>query len=227
MEQVWIIGAGQFGARAVAAAGRRVPAVDITLVDSDVHKLQGWPPAVHTVCGDGIAFVARRLARGEIPAMIVPAAPIHIAYAWIRRALEGQTAMIPRPVPDVFAAQLPNPIRGADGELYISHADFLCPPDCIEPARRCSATGRERGLDLFRLLGQLEVDGYTPVVVRSRQLAPGVGGYLPQALFAARTAVAHLNGPVLLATACRCHGVVHAALVHPLNLNARQPSTST
>lgn len=47
-------------------------------------------------------------------------------------------------------------------------------------------------------------------------MAPGVGGYLPETLFAACTAVARSNGPVLLATACRCHAVEHAVHVRSL-----------
>jgi hypothetical protein len=216
MRSVWIIGAGQFGAHAVAAARRQTPVVDITLVDCDANQLQGWPPMVNTVCDDGIAFLTRRFARGDVPAMIVPAAPIHIAYAWTRRALKAQTELVAQPIPDTIAARLPNPIQGANGELFVSHADSLCPPNCSEPTDRCTATGRRRPKDMFRLLGELEIDGYASVVVRSLQMAPGVGGYSPETLFAACTAVARSNGPVLLATACRCHAVMHAVHVRSL-----------
>ncbi len=213
-ESIWIIGAGQFGTRAVAYVRRQAPAADISLVDCDAQKLQGWPPGVHTEHGDGIEFIAHRLEQGEIPSMIVPAAPIHIAFDWIRRTTGDCLQIVPHAVPAAIAARLPNPIHGAEGELYISHADFLCPPDCSEPAKRCTATGRPRPRDMFRMLVEMDTDGYSPVVVRSHQLAPGVGGYRPESLFAARTAVSRINGLVLLATACRCHGVLHAAAVH-------------
>lgn len=216
MRSVWIIGAGQFGTRAVAAARRQTPAVDITLVDGDANQLRGWPPAVNTVCDDGIAFLTRRLVRDDFPAMIVPAAPIHIAYAWIRRSLKAQTEVVARQIPDTIADRLPNPIQGANGELFVSHAETLCPPNCSESADRCTATGRQRPKDMFRLLGELEIDGYASVVVRSLQMAPGVGGYLPESLFAACAAVARSNDPILLATACRCHAVVHAVHVRSL-----------
>ena len=223
-ESVWIIGAGQFGARAVTAVRQRAPAVKISLVDCDAQKLQGWPLAVHTEHGDGIDFIAHRLAQGEIPSMIVPAAPIHIAFDWIRRTTGDRVQIVPRAVPVAIAARLPNPIHGAEGELFTSHADFLCPPDCSEPAKRCTATGRPRPRDMFRLLRELDTGDYSPVVVRSHQLAPGVGGYQPESLFAARTAVARINGLMLLATACRCHGVLHAAAVHRANTRRRPRS---
>lgn len=213
MRSVWIIGAGQFGTRAVAAARKQAPAGDITLVDSDINQLRGWPPMVNTVCDDGIAFLTRRLVQGDFPTMIVPATPIHIAYAWIRRDLNPQTEVVARSVPDTITARLPNPIQGSNGELFVSHADTLCPPNCSERAERCTATGRQRSKDMFRLIGELELDGNASVVVRSLQMAPGVGGYLPETLFTARAAVACSNGPILLATACRCHAVVHAVHV--------------
>jgi len=216
MRSVWIIGAGQFGARAVAAALRQTPAVEITLVDYDANQLRDWPPVVNTVCDDGVAFLTRRLARGDFPAMIVPAVPIHIAYLWIRRSLKAQAEVVARPIPDTIAARLPNAIKGAKGELFVSHADTLCPPNCNEQKDRCTATGRLRPKDMFRLLGDLEINGYASVVVRSRQMAPGVGGYLPETLLAACTAVASSQGPALLATACRCHAVVNAVYVRSL-----------
>jgi len=46
-------------------------------------------------------------------------------------------------------------------------------------------------------------------VVASRQLAPGVGGYAPRRLLDLAATVAKAPGPLLIATACRCHGVVH------------------
>ena len=216
MKSIWIIGAGQFGARAVAAARRQIPAVDITLVDRDANKLRGWPLAVHTVYEDGVAFLTHRLSWDDFPAMIIPAVPIHIAYAWIRRTLRLQTEVLERPVPDFITDRLPNPIIGANGELFISHADTLCPPNCSESADRCTATGQQRPKDMFRLLGELDIDDYASVVVRSHQMAPGVGGYLSESLFAACTAVARSNGPALLATACRCHAVVHAMHIRTL-----------
>ena len=67
-----------------------------------------------------------------------------------------------------------------------------------------------RPVDLFQLLRSLEYRHFKPVVIRSRQLLPGVGGYRPKALFGALAAVESADGPVMLSTACRCHGVLDA-----------------
>ena len=47
------------------------------------------------------------------------------------------------------------------------------------------------------------------VVIRSYQLLPGVGGYKPQALYEALKEIETAQIPVILSTACSCHGVIH------------------
>ena len=164
------------------------------------------------MCKDGVEFVCERLDSGERPDMIVPALPVHLAYEYVRRrmdGMDGRRLLRPLPMSETGMDRLPNPVSGADGEVYVSHAEFVCPDTCAEPADRCTVTGRPRRQDMFELLGALTGD-FTPVVLRSRQLAPGVGGYTPEALIEAANRVERLSGIVLLATACRCHGVVHA-----------------
>ena len=48
------------------------------------------------------------------------------------------------------------------------------------------------------------------MVIRSHQLAPGVGGYKPEALQESLLKISQGKGLVLYSTACLCHGVVHA-----------------
>jgi hypothetical protein len=52
-------------------------------------------------------------------------------------------------------------------------------------------------------------------VIRSRQLAPGVGGYPPAALRQAEAASLAAPRSVLLATACKCHAVIDAFRIDP------------
>ena len=94
---------------------------------------------------------------------------------------------------------------------------FYVPDDCPEPVDRCTVTGRARPLVLFEHLAALDVPGWPVVVVRSRQLAPGVGGFRPSDLLAAERRLCEAGGQVLLATACRCHGVIDALDIPPLH----------
>ena len=98
--------------------------------------------------------------------------------------------------------------KGPKGQFYLSMADFLCPDDCPEPADRCTVTGLARGKPMFERLAGLDVPGWHTGVLRSRQLAPGVGGLMTSEMKSLRRQMAGKKGRWILATACRCHGVV-------------------
>jgi hypothetical protein len=73
----------------------------------------------------------------------------------------------------------------------------------------CTHTGKPRPPDMFRLLENLDVDDTMPIVIRSHQLLPGVGGFSPTDLMSAVDMVCkNSRQPLMIATACRCHGVV-------------------
>lgn len=151
------------------------------------------------------------LSQHDRPGWIVPAAPIHVAFEWVVASTGltvGPWEIIP--VPEEIDALVPNPQRGPRGQLYISYADFVCPDHCTEPYDRCTFTGKPRKGILYRLLGALSCPGFTSVVLRSRQLAPGVGGYRPDDLEASLQQVLAADGSVLYSTACYCHGVMDA-----------------
>ena len=209
----WIIGAGKFGSRAVYCLHKKDPDARIILVDSDPDTLHEWKGRVDTVLADAIIFLVRHLNKKDdmaVPDWIVPAIPIHIAYEWIRLTLNRRLDITPIPVPEKLAFQLPHPVWGKEGELYVSHATSICPENCAEPPDLCISTGEPRGMDLYKVLERATVVDYKSVVIRSHQLAPGVGGYQVQALLHARTEVSLSEGRVLIGTACSCHGVVHA-----------------
>jgi hypothetical protein len=213
-DSIWILGAGGFGRRAVERLVRHHGAETLAVVDSDRAALEELEvTGIERVHADAVDFLWRRLRAPDFPRWIVPAVPVHIAFAWIYRRVAAQADVERRPVPEAIAAALPNPMRGPHGEVYASYADFICPDDCPEPADHCTVTGKPRPTDLFRRIASLAYDGWRPIVVRSRQMAAGVGGYSPAALFDALVEVQKTASPVLLATACRCHGVVDALVM--------------
>ena len=142
----------------------------------------------------------------NLPDQIIPSVPIHLAYQWVKQ----QIMLRPIPVPRRIISCLPNPMMGKEKEVYMSYADFICPDNCPEPADICTFTRQARKGTLYKLLESLSDKEVTSVVVRSRQLAPGVGGYTPQTLFNALGQVRCSEKPILFSTACRCHGVMHA-----------------
>ncbi len=210
MKEYWIIGAGDFGRRALARLHQRAPADRFVVVDSARGALEALPVApAEAVWADGIDFLADRLGGPERPDWIVPCLPLHLAFEWIRRRLEETHRLALLPISESLRQALPHPFEGGDGALYLSYADFTCPDDCPEPADICTVTGRPRPGTLYKTIAALPPGEVCPVVVRSRQLLPGVGGYRPGALFEALAQVQAASGPVALATACRCHGVLH------------------
>jgi hypothetical protein len=112
---------------------------------------------------------------------------------------------------------LPNFLEGKNGDVYVSHADFICPDACPEPNEFCFFTGQERKRDMYDLLEEIDVCGFHPVVVRSHQLAPGVGGYKPEHLLQALQQVTITRTGILLCKACRCHGVITGVIPRHLD----------
>lgn len=204
----WIIGGGRFGQMAVSRILRYFPKTTLTVVDRRPITTAS-ENNITLVRAEAIFWLAQQLIKDAPVDMLVPAVPEHVAAGWLGIHLENQFKLIPSPIPDEWLARMPNAMRGRCGRTFVSHADFICPDNCPEPKERCTHTGQTRPLDMFRLLARLELGDTLPIVLRSYQLLPGVGGIYPadlwQALDQARN---NSHRPLMIATACRCHGVV-------------------
>jgi len=211
MTSFWIIGGGKFGIKSAEAAVKKYPGADITIIDKNIEVCRRVSNlSFNTVCMEGIKYMADNLKRDGFPDWIIPVIPVHVAYEWIRIQLSEEYFVVPVDIPEELAATLPNPLRGKGGALYISFADFICPDNCPEPAKICTYTGKPRLGILHETLASIQYNGFCSVVVQSRQLSPGVGGYTPEDLYEALEKIKHADTPCLLSTACRCHGVMHA-----------------
>jgi len=213
-KNVWIIGAGKFGRRAAAALGKD-GCLRITVVDRRLPG--GLPPAVEAVEADGLDWLHTRLRENDAQpdTLIIPAVPLHLAADWLALQLEKRGCGISRPpIADAFLDRLPNALRLSPASAAVSHAAFLCPPDCREPEEICTATGRQRPRPLFRLLAEKSRESYTPLIIRSRQLAAGVGGFQAAELWRIyRRARVLPKSPLLIGTACKCHGIIDSLLI--------------
>ena len=211
MASYLILGAGKFGASGPAAAG---PARCRGFIFGGGPR-SGGPgrgpgpeiPGVVGVESEAVAFLAARLEEPAPWDWLIPMVPVHLAWAWLLAGpLRGWE---PVAVPGILEAVAPVAFRGPEGQVYLSRAAHLCPDDCSEPDSVCPVNGESREVPLFAALAALELPGWTLRVMASRQLAPGVGGYPPGELLALARELQGLGGQVLIATACRCHGVVH------------------
>jgi len=207
LKRFWIIGAGRFGKIAVERIRRKKTDASITIVDKKSADL--GQDGVITIQQDGIQWLAAGLQSETSVDIVVPAIPVHVVYEWLKINLSQKYQINPIDIPDRWLTRMPHAMHGAAGQAYVSHADFICPDNCPEPKTICTHTGKKRPMDLFRLLAGLDFDDVLPIVVRSHQLLPGVGGIYPNDFFHALEAVrTHRQRLLMIATACRCHGVV-------------------
>ena len=208
MKEIWVIGTGQFGLLAAERLAKIHAKHHFVLVDLDRENLlRGDGPNRTLEQMDGVFFLDQRLHDAKAPDWIIPALPIHLAAEWclVQQDLKGLRRInLPSDIDQV----VPNPIRDPAGNIYTSHADFLCPDDCDEPADICTVTQMRRNTNMFELLGKIRIPKIQSLVVRSYQLAPGIGGYRPRQLFDLLKRVEKIEEDLMLSTACRCHGVM-------------------
>jgi hypothetical protein len=212
MASFLILGAGKFGLLAIQRLSAQDPEARLVVVDRQPAALARARSlevkGVDLVEAEAIDYLAAHLGPEPPWSWLIPMVPVHVAYAWLLAGPLAGQGWGPGEVPGELEDLAALAIRGAEGELYLSRATHVCPDDCAEP-EVCPVTGEERGQPLFQKLAEASRPELPLHVVASRQLAPGVGGYSPRRLLELAAAVAGAKGPLLVATACRCHGVVH------------------
>jgi hypothetical protein len=143
---------------------------------------------------------------------IVPAVPFHLAYELARKKMALDFLLAPVEIDSGWQSTLPNRVLGRDGQAFVSNADFLCFDNCPEPKAHCTYTGLPRPRIMYRFLAERGSKHFDTTVIRSRQWAPGVGGYSAREIF---ILLDHLRAGLglgrqfMLATACSCHGVIN------------------
>jgi len=203
----WILGAGRFGQIAVERIIRHIPHATLIVVDQKSSTMDG--KNITTIREDGIKWLNRMLDPNASVDMIIPAIPVHVAADWLKLNLKHLFHIQSLPIKDSWLTRLPHAMLGTAGQAFVSHADFICPDNCPEPVNICTHTGKPRPMDLFRLLARLDADDLLPIVIRSHQLLSGVGGIYPADLVSAlETVCNNSHRAMMIATACRCHGVV-------------------
>ena len=213
---VFVIGAGHFGARAVKLLVSRLNS-PMWVVDSDERRLEQLEgTSVHKFLGEGINFITKTFDCFHPSNLVVPAVPLHLAFEWLKTYSAINLLIRNREIPAEMKPFMPFSWDGNDGSLLVSYANFRCPDDCPEPEGYCTITREKKEMPLHRLLENLQVTGYRIHILKSRQLAPGVGGYRVEDLRQLYDRVRRGGrGRWLIGTACKCHGVVTAVEVEP------------
>jgi hypothetical protein len=196
------IGGGRFGRLSLERLAGRVALV---VEPEPGPELMGTK--VPTWREDGVRAAVEMLESGSPPKYLIPTLPVHLFSRWL---LANLTDLQPKQLSftDNDLLSLQCNIHSIDNVYYVSLADFICPDDCPEPAEICTVTGKPRGTPLFRRMAKLGALGYKTAVLRSRQLAPGIGGILSADMLTFKDAIRQSPGRWIVATACRCHGVL-------------------
>jgi hypothetical protein len=205
-----IIGCGYFGNRAALKLCQKDPRSKIIVVDKSKKALQKISrlPVETAVC-DAVIYLSQFLSEGQKADYIIPAVPFHLAFELVLFQLKPMGAKR-TDVPTL--SELPNSVVGKTGDLYTSLSDFLCSEDCPEPSRYCMATGKRREKPLYQILKDLK-GRFESRVIRSQQLAPGVGGFQQKVLLDLVEDIKKKKNSgelILISTASRCHGVTSA-----------------
>ncbi|MDM8538748.1 potassium transporter [Desulfobacterales bacterium HSG17] len=208
MKKIWVIGIGRFGLLAVDRLSKKYKHAHFVLADSENKKFE---LIQHPNCTleqtDGVKFLCERLNPDNAPDWIIPSIPVHLAAEWCLCSM-GADKIERIDIPYDIEPELPNPMRGKEGDIYVTHALFLCPDNCNEPENICTVTKAKRKPNMFDLLENIKIPGFQSLVIQSHQLAPGVGGLKPSQLFDLKKKLDQAQGKLLISTARRCHGVV-------------------
>jgi hypothetical protein len=210
-QKIGIVGAGHFGYLAAQRLTRRFPKASFLVVDQRRKKLDRIAKdfGIAICTEDAPSFFDN--AWVDAQTWIIPAVPIHFAFGWLLHELKKSGGAEPLSVPASVAEQIPNPYRAPNGSLCASFATFMCPDYCSEPDEICSHTKGPRLGNLFEELARINIPDFDVVVIRSWQLAPGVGGYPGGSVKEVWERIGKSpEGRYLIATSCRCHGVIDA-----------------
>ncbi len=214
METYLIMGYGLFGQKAAYKLNKFSPAAKIIVVEPDVLAARKASAAGFQVYRENaVGFMLKMSAREAARWWIIPALPIHLAYEWLVASLQKEKEVLKIPVPRGLDLGLPLQVRGKQGSLYLSFANFICPEDCPEPDKYCTQTKLPRKKPLYRLLEEVRFENYQSLVITSQQLAPGTGGYTFQTLLTIKEKLLSVSGYYLISTSCKCNAVTDAFCV--------------
>ena len=237
-----VVGGGCYGAYYVRQLGRARAAGHATwsrlvVIDRDagcqVSALAGndRPPELSLVTATWDEYFSRYLgAAAERPLEVVDDAIVpsplmpHLLAEWlVQRARDRWPTrrVVVEPLGDIPG--IPWQMTGADGTQYVSFAEWVCPINCIEPAR-CPATKGDRSWSLPPALASYAEDERAagrpvvgPFVFHCAHRTHGVGMIDVRDVVAAdavmSTSAATGKHSILIGTASHCHGALQRVSV--------------
>jgi hypothetical protein len=235
-----IVGGGCYGSYYVRQLGRAesagaLSAERVLVIDRDPacrvarERAGGAASNVEVVIADWTSFFDSYLGGAaakdsadprDPPDAIVPSPLMpHLMYEWIERRARARW-----PGREIGTRPLDPPTgipwqqRGADGTLYVSFAEWVCPVNCIEPAL-CPATRGARSWSMppavLAVTEEARRNGRNlagPVIFHCQHRAYGVGMFDTRDVVAGDALVERVAArgaaEVLVGTVSHCHGAL-------------------
>jgi hypothetical protein len=184
-------------------------------VAADVGRPEA--PAARLACAEWGPFLDHWVpTTGERDAVVPSPLMPHLFYEYLeRRALRRWPARRTERIAQLEPVGTPWEQAAPDGTRYVSHATWMCPVNCIEPAR-CPKTRGARDWSMPETLARAAAG--TPRIVgpftfHCTHRAFGVGMVDARAIVAADAAIARAGAggravEAVIATASHCHGAV-------------------
>jgi hypothetical protein len=155
---------------------------------------------------EAVADPQERTRDAIVPSPLMP----HLLYEWLAR--EGERfarRRLPAAVPNAIDG-VPWQQAGGDGTRYVSFATWICPINCIEPAK-CPHTKGPRDWSLHDTIPATAPAGEDVALLKVTHRTFGVGMIDVVDVIAAHETVRQAqlsNTTVRVATASHCHGAV-------------------
>lgn len=237
-----VVGGGCYGSYYVRQLGRAAAAGavrwrELLVVDRDaacqVARLSAAerPPAMRLAHEEWLGFFGRYLREAAdggggvsedaiVPSPLMP----HLMADWLaERARERWPALVVATEPLTATPAVPWQQAGADGTHYVSFAEWICPINCIEPAR-CPHTRGPRDWSMPAAVGKYVTEErakgrelHGPYVFFCAHRAYGVGMLDVRDIVAADAAIAARGGSgrteFLVGTVSHCHGALRRVVV--------------
>lgn len=181
------------------------------------HEFAG-EPLVEIETGEWITYLSGYMETPRAPAAHLVPPPIgpHVALEWLRLAMaKDLSEVILEDVPVSYKVGLPYEHVDGKGNLFLSHADWLCPTNCYEPGI-CPAIKDTRDWSMPETVTELASESRPDLarsfVFHSRHLAFGISTIPMQELLdvseRALALASEGQASIMVATTSHCHGVM-------------------
>ncbi|MDI9646523.1 MAG: NAD-binding protein [Archaeoglobales archaeon] len=194
-----VVGGGRYGARAVEYLMKNKR--EFLVLEPDLNCEVSRKFGIEVIKGQATDLI--ELAKKVNPEWIFPTAPVHVAAEVLKKDFEPWIDV----VNSILCGIPPKIVVSVGrGSIVVSYnRDGTCLENCISPDI-CPVTKIKRPCPMFEMIKFASPEAF---VLVSHQLVPGLGAIRGKD-FQEMVKKAYKDRRIIVATACKCHGVITA-----------------